>query len=53
LKIYLILAIHIACALHAGADIFFSTDFKLLKAASVLEEIRVLNPLDWIKEGFI
>ncbi len=47
-------AIHLACAEHAKADIFLTTDDKLIRKASQKKEldVRISNPLDWLQEGF-
>ncbi|MEJ5308347.1 MAG: PIN domain-containing protein [Anaerolineae bacterium] len=41
-------ALHIACAIEAGADYFITTDDLLIKKASALDKIQVVNPLDFI-----
>ena len=46
-------ALHLACAESGGADVFLTTDDKLLhKAAACAERLRVRveNPLVWLKE---
>ena len=46
-------AVHLACAESGKADVFLSTDDRLLKLAKKLaKKIRVTveNPLDWMKE---
>lgn len=46
-------ALHIACAEIGGADVFLSTDDKLVKAPkrnSQATNIRVENPLNWLQE---
>jgi len=46
-------ALHIACAEQGGADVFLSTDDRLVKAAkrnSDAANIRVENPLIWLQE---
>jgi predicted nucleic acid-binding protein len=46
-------ALHIACAESARADVFLSTDDRLLKLAKRLSKrlrIRVENPLVWVEE---
>jgi predicted nucleic acid-binding protein len=43
-------AIHFACAVYIGADVFLSCDDKLLKQAARLGlAISVLNPVDFIR----
>jgi predicted nucleic acid-binding protein len=46
-------ALHLACAENEKADIFLTTDDKLLKRAKRLSSelsVRVENPLSWLKE---
>lgn len=40
-------AYHVACAIHAKCDYFFTTDDRLLKYNS--EEIQILNPIDYVR----
>jgi predicted nucleic acid-binding protein len=41
-------ALHIACAIEAGANYFITTADLLIKKASALDKIQVVNPLDFI-----
>ena len=46
-------AVHLACAESGKADVFLTTDDRLLKLAKNLAKqlhVKVENPLDWIKE---
>lgn len=43
-------ALHLACAISAGADYFLTTDYKLAKKAKSLDEIQVLNPLEFVAQ---
>ena len=46
-------AIHLACAETGAADVFLTTDDRLLKSAKRLSKkirMKVENPLDWLKE---
>jgi len=46
-------SVHLACAESGGADIFLSTDDRLLKRAKRFAKkihVKVANPLDWLKE---
>ncbi len=46
-------ALHIACAENSKADVFLSTDDRLLKLAKKVSKrlkIRVVNPLVWVEE---
>ena len=38
-------AIHIACAIEGGAEIFFTTDNLIIKRGESISEIKVLNPV--------
>jgi len=42
---------HISCAIHAESDYFLTTDDKVLKAHAVIEDIRIADPISFIKEG--
>jgi len=47
-------AVHLACAESGSADVFITTDDRLLKLARRQAEhlpVKVENPLDWIKEN--
>ena len=43
-------ALHIACALEAGADYFLTCDDKLIKKATQISEIKIMNPIRFIEE---
>jgi predicted nucleic acid-binding protein len=46
-------ALHLACAESSKADVFLSTDDRLLKLAKRMSKrlkIRVVNPLVWVEE---
>ncbi|HEU0292281.1 MAG TPA: PIN domain-containing protein [Anaerolineales bacterium] len=46
-------AVHLACAESGKADVFLTTDDRLLKLAKRLAKklrVKVENPLDWMKE---
>ena len=43
-------AIHLASARHADCDWFLTVDRGILKKVSVIENMRVANPLDFIQE---
>jgi predicted nucleic acid-binding protein len=46
-------ALHLACAENGGADVFLTTDDRLLRQAAAYAEelrIRVENPLTWLRE---
>ena len=46
-------ALHLACAESGGADIFLTTDDRLLRQTKRLSaqlRVRVANPLTWIEE---
>lgn len=47
-------AVHLACAENGKADVFLTTDDRLLKLAKRLAKklhVTVENPLDWMKEN--
>ena len=47
-------AVHLACAESGKADVFLTTDDRLLKLAKRVAKklnVRVENPLDWMKEN--
>jgi len=43
-------ALHIACAITAGADYFLTTDKGILIKAQVIKDIQVKDPIDFIRE---
>ena len=46
-------ALHIACAESGGADVFLTTDDKLLRKSAAYSKdlrVRVENPLTWLRE---
>lgn len=43
-------ALHCACAVKASADYFLTTDKQLIKQASSIAELNVLNPLHFIEQ---
>lgn len=43
-------ALHIACAITAGADYFLTTDKGILKKAEIIKNIQVKDPIDFIRE---
>ena len=46
-------ALHLACTEHCNADVFLTTDDKLLRLSrecSSMLKIKVDNPLMWLKE---
>ena len=43
-------AIHLACAIEAKCDWFFTVDKGVLKKVSQIGEMRVANPMDYVKE---
>lgn len=46
-------SLHVACAIRAGAEFFLTTDDGILKKASILQSIRVADPIGFIKEVLI
>ncbi|MES9906568.1 MAG: PIN domain-containing protein, partial [Sedimenticola sp.] len=43
-------SLHIACAIHAGANYFLTTDDGILKKAALIQGIRINDPIGFIKE---
>jgi predicted nucleic acid-binding protein len=43
-------ALHIACAITAGAEYFLTTDKGVLKKAAIIRDIQIKNPIDFIRE---
>jgi len=47
-------SLHIACAIHAGADFFLTTDDGILKKSiPMTQDLRITDPIDFIKEVFL
>lgn len=44
-------AVHIACAIEGKADIFFTTDIDIIKKGKNINEIKVLNPVQYFIES--
>ncbi len=43
-------SLHIACAIRANADYFLTTDDGILKKATFIQNIRITDPIGFIKE---
>lgn len=43
-------SLHIACAIKANADFFLTTDDGVLKKASIITDIKITDPIGFIKE---
>ena len=43
-------ALHIACAVVAGTDYFLTTDNGILKKSGFIKDIRVKDPINFIRE---
>jgi len=43
-------SLHIACAIKANADFFLTTDDGVLKKASIVKDIKITDPIGFIKE---
>ena len=44
-------SLHIASAIRGGADYFLTTDDEILKKTSLIKDIRVTDPIGFIKEA--
>ena len=43
-------AAHVACATHAQAQYFVTTDTRLLRVLTTYTKLKVINPVDWFRE---
>lgn len=43
-------ALHVACAVDAGCTYFITTDDQVLKKADRVREIKIVDPIEFIKE---
>ena len=41
-------ALHIACAIEMGCDVFLTTDDKIKNKSNRIKEIKILNPIEFI-----
>ena len=46
-------ALHLACAMHSKVDYFLTTDDGILKKSLIIEDIRVIDPVGFIKEVLV
>ena len=42
-------ALHIACAIEGKAEYFLTTDDKILKKGKHIKEIKIIDPIEFIK----
>jgi predicted nucleic acid-binding protein len=45
-------SLHIACAIFSKADYFLTTDDKIIRKANAITEIKITDPIDFIKKAF-
>lgn len=45
-------SLHLACAIFAKADYFLTTDDKVIKKTCALTDIKISDPIDFIKKVF-
>ena len=43
-------SLHIACAIKAKAEYFITTDDGILKKSMLVKNVRIIDPIDFIKE---
>jgi len=43
-------SLHVACAIKAKADCFLTTDDGILKKEKLIQEIKIMDPIEFIKE---
>lgn len=41
-------SIHVACAIVSGSDFFITTDRKIIKKRNKINDIKILNPIEYI-----
>jgi predicted nucleic acid-binding protein len=42
--------LHIACVIKANADFFLTTDDGVLKKTSIVKDVKITDPIGFIKE---
>ncbi len=42
-------SIHISCAIYANCDYFLTTDDKILNKSNLIEEIKISDPIEFIR----
>lgn len=42
-------SIHISCAIYANCDYFLTTDDKILNKSDLIEEIKIFDPIEFIR----
>ena len=45
-------ALHLSCAISMNCNYFLTTDDQLIKKASIINEIKVSDPTNFIREGY-
>ena len=43
-------ALHVACAVAAGADYFLTTDKGILNKSELIKDVQIKDPIDFIRE---
>jgi predicted nucleic acid-binding protein len=43
-------SLHISCAIESGCEYFITTDVPLLKKQALVPEIKIINPIDFVRE---
>jgi predicted nucleic acid-binding protein len=43
-------SLHISCAIESGCEYFITTDVPLLKKQALVLELKIINPIDFIRE---
>jgi predicted nucleic acid-binding protein len=44
-------SLHIACAIFAKADYFLTTDDNVIKKANTIANVKIVDPIDFIKQA--
>jgi hypothetical protein len=43
-------SLHLSCAIESGCEYFITTDVPLLKKRSLFSELKIINPIDFVRE---
>jgi predicted nucleic acid-binding protein len=46
-------SLHISCAISAGCDHFLTTDDHILNKGKLIEDLTIIDPIDFIKEVYL
>ena len=43
-------SLHISCAIESGCEYFITTDIPLLKKQALFSELKIINPIDFVRK---